>query len=167
MTSGLRITFAGAACAVLASAGTAAAQDRPATAEQVVEAIDACAAITTPTWIELKDLKGMGWETLRKSNGREQLVRGVYERKGNEAYIVVTRENLREKQCMVMTLLADTASYNALAQEASQTIGMPDRQEGYSYTWMRAGHEVTVNPSGNAKKPKAIFVISVPEGETE
>ena len=40
----------------LAAAAPAAAQDKPATAFQIVDAIEACKQITTPTWLDLDSL---------------------------------------------------------------------------------------------------------------
>ncbi|WP_144095577.1 hypothetical protein [Croceicoccus sediminis] len=164
----LKTTTFCASLSALAFAGPAAAQSKPATPEQVAEAIDVCAAITSSTWIELDDLRGHGWRNVRKSGGnRQMVVRGAYEKSGNEAYIVVTKENLRDKTCMVMTKLDTTADYNPLARDVSAVIGMPVSQDGFIYTWLRSEKTVEMNPSGDRSSPKALFVVSAAQESAE
>ncbi len=164
----LKIATLCASLSALAFAGSAAAQSKPASPEQVTEAVDVCAAITSPTWIELDELKSYGWKNVRKSGGnRQMVVRGAYENIGNEAYIVITKENLRDKTCIVMTKLETTADYNTLARDVSAVIGMPVTQDGFVYTWLRSEKTVEMNPSGDRSSPKALFVVSAAQETAE
>ena len=156
--------------AALTLAAPVSAQKKPAGATDVAEALAACQAITTQTWLELKDLREAGWEyPVKRGNGRQsQVVKGLYTKKGNDALIVIGKEELDKKSCVVNALLADTASYSSLLQELSGLVGMPNRQEGYTYFWTIADKEIRVDPAGDANRPIARFeVTAIPQESAE
>ena len=142
-------------------AAPAAAQQKPASAEDVAAAIDACAKISTPTWLHLKQLPSHGWDYAeRRGNGRsKQVVKGVYESKGNNAIIVIGKEELEAKNCVVNARLYDTSSYSTLLQDLSGIIGMPTRQDGFTYFWTMSDHTVRVDPAGERDRPLARFEL--------
>ena len=64
--------------------------------------------------------------------------------------------------------LESTGDYGTLLQAVSQEIGMPERQDGYSYFWNDADKAVRVDPAGDAKRPFARFEItSLPQESAE
>jgi hypothetical protein len=151
------------------AAASASAQDKPATAAQIVDAIEACKAITSPTWLELKALPAQGWNPYRKSGGRRaQVVSGAYEKRGNEALIIISREDLQAKKCAVYARLESTAQYGPTAQGVSQLVGMPDRAEGPTYFWTLGDKTMRLDPTGDRDKPIARFEISaIPQESAE
>ena len=146
---------------VAALASSAAAQMKPATATDVVAAIEVCKAVTTPDWIHLDRLETQGWNTaeIRGERRRMRKVRGIYERPGNRAFVVITREELRNKQCVVQARLKDTASYTTLLQQVSQSVGMPNGQDGFAYTWDLGDFTMRVEPTGERSAPNARFTL--------
>ena len=152
----------------LAAAVPAAAQDKPATSFQIVDAIEACKQITTPTWLHLDNLKDHGWRPYRKAAGRRaQVVRGAYEKQGNEALIIISKEELKAKACVVFARLDSTADYGPTAQGVSQIVGMPIRAEGPTYFWsLGDGMEMRVDPTGEREKPIARFEITATAQES-
>ncbi|MEX0342497.1 MAG: hypothetical protein AB3N06_07915 [Erythrobacter sp.] len=150
-------------------AAPAAAQDSPATSEQIADAIEACKTITSPTWLELKQLPSLGWKQYQKRAGRKAMkVRGVYEKQDNEALIIVSKEDLKAKACVVFAKLDDTADYGPTAQGVSQIIGMPVRAEGPTYFWIMDDKEMRLDPAGDRDKPIARFEITaIPQESAE
>lgn len=149
-------------------AAPVAAQERPASAAEIVDAIEACKAITSPTWLELKALPSLGWKEYRKSGGRRaQVVRGAYEKTGNEALIIISKDDLKAKACTVFARLESTADYGATAQAVSQIVGMPTHAEGPTYFWtLDDGKVMRVDPTGDSDKPIARFEITAPAQES-
>ena len=152
----------------LAAAAPAAAQDKPATAFQIVDAIEACKQITTPTWLDLDSLSDHGWKPYRKAAGRRaQVVRGAYEKVGNEALIIISKEELKAKACVVFAKLDNTSDYGPTAQGVSQIVGMPVRAEGPTYFWLLGdGMNMRVDPAGDRDKPIARFEITATAQES-
>ena len=152
----------------LAAAAPAAAQDKPASAAEIVDAIDACKAITSPTWIELDDLSKHGWKPYRKPAGRRaQVVRGAYEKQGNEALIIISKAELREKACVIFARLDSTADYGPTAQSVSQFVGMPTHADGPTYFWsLGDGMKMRIDPTGDKDKPIARFEIKATAQES-
>ena len=151
-------------------AAPAAAQDRPATPAQIADAIDACETITSPNWLELKQLPSLGWDTVEKRGGRRgaMKVRGAYEKQGNEALIIISREELKEKACVVFARLDSTADYGPTAQGVSEIIGMPVRADGPTYFWIQGDKELRLDPAGDRSKPIARFQITaIPQESAE
>lgn len=150
-------------------AAPAAAQQEAATAPHVAEAIAACQAITGTDDVRYDNLPPMEWDNAKRRGARSQRVfKGLYQKEGNNTLIVVANEQLEAKTCVVQAFLPDTASYVPLLQEVSQSIGMPEQQDGYSYFWTIAGHTVRVDPAGDAKRPFARFEISaIPQESAE
>lgn len=149
-------------------AAPAAAQQEPAGATDVAEALTACQAITTPTWLELSALRAAGWDypTKRGSGRSSQVVKGLYAKPGNHALIVIGKEELEKKSCVVNALLNSTADYGTLLQGLSAIIGMPDSQDGYSYVWTIADKQIRVDPAGDRNRPLARFEVTAiaPDG---
>ncbi|QYJ06421.1 hypothetical protein [Qipengyuania flava] len=151
-------------------AAPAAAQDKPATPAQIADAIDACAAITSPTWLELKQLPSHGWKPFEKRGGRRgaMKVRGAYEKVGNEALIIISKEELKQKACVVFAKLDNTADYGPTAQGVSEFVGMPVRAEGPTYFWIMDDKEMRLDPAGDRDKPIARFEITaIPQESAE
>ena len=149
-------------------AAPVAAQEKPASVAEVVDAIDACKAITTPTWLELKALPSHGWKEYRKSGGRRaQVVRGAYEKADNEALIIISKEELEAKACVVFARLESTGDYGSTAQAVSEIVGMPTRAEGPTYFWsLGDGKTMRVDPAGDRTKPIARFEITATAQES-
>ena len=158
------LTTIAAACAF---AAPAAAQDKAPDAAQVVEAIAACQAITTADWINLKQLRDHDFHAVaaRGSGRSKRKVRGLYQKRGNEAFIIASREELSAKQCVVSAALDSTADYVPLAQQVSGTIGMPVRQDGPAYFWEIEGQTIKIEPEGDADEPFARFTVTAGTGE--
>ncbi|WP_120715945.1 hypothetical protein [Tsuneonella amylolytica] len=155
-----------AAVAALSVAAPAAAQEKPATTAQIVEAINACKAIVSSTWVDLKKLPSMGWEPYRKSTGSRQMkVGGAYEKRGNEALLVVGHDELKDKSCVVLARLGGGGAYGATAQGVSEVIGMPMGQQDFTYTWDQGAQRVTLDPSGDKAAPKARFAVIAVKGD--
>ena len=150
-----------AALPIVAIAAPAAAQMKPAGAADVVAAIEVCKSVTTPDWIHLDRLESQNWHTaeIRGERRRTRKVRGIYETPGNRAFVVITREELRNKECVVQARLKDTASYPALLQEVSQSVGMPNGQDGFAYTWDLGDFTMRVEPTGERSAPNARFTL--------
>ncbi|MEZ5682092.1 MAG: hypothetical protein R3E14_12455 [Erythrobacter sp.] len=151
-------------------AAPVAAQDKPADAAQVVEAIEACKTITSPTWIELKQLPSLGWHPLEKRGGGRSTmkVRGIYEKPHNEALIILGKDELKAKSCAIFARLDKTSDYGPLAQSVSQIIGMPNRAEGPTYFWTLGDKALRLDPTGDRKKPIARFEITaIPQESAE
>lgn len=150
-------------------AAPAAAQERPATPAQIADAIDACETITSPTWLELKQLPSLGWNPYKKRGGRSMMqVRGAYEKRDNEALIIISKESLKAKACVVYARLDDTADYGPTAQGVSQYVGMPVRAEGPTYFWIMDDKEMRLDPAGDRDKPIARFEITaIPQESAE
>lgn len=140
---------------------SAAAQMKPAAATDVVAGIEACKAITTPSWIHRDRLSELGWYTaeMRGERRTTRKVRGIYEARGNRAYVVLTGEQLRNKECVVQARLKDTASYTSLLQQVSQSVGMPTGQDGFAYIWDLGEFTMRVEPTGGRDAPNAKFAI--------
>lgn len=138
------------------------AQERPATPENIAEAIEACSAVTSPSWIHLKQLPDHGWKQVEKrgSNRRVMKVRGAYEKYGNEALIIVSKDELKSKSCVVYAKLDTTADYGPTAQSVSGIIGMPVKAEGPTYFWIYGDKNLRLDPAGDRDKPIARFEIS-------
>ena len=148
----------------------AAAQDKPASAAEIADAINACKAVTSPTWIELDDLRGHGWKPYRKAAGRRaQVITGAYEKVGNEALIIITKEDLKAKACTVFARLDNTSDYGPTAQGVSEFVGMPNRADGPTYFWaLGDGKVMRVDPTGDRDKPIARFEITaIPQKSAE
>ena len=145
-----------------------AAQENPASAAQIVDAIEACKAITSADWLELKALPSHGWKEYRKSGGRRaQVVRGAYEKAGNEALIIIGKDDLKAKACTVFARLESTSDYGPTAQAVSQLVGMPTHAEGSTYFWtLDDGKSMRVDPTGDRDKPIARFEITAPAQES-
>jgi hypothetical protein len=153
----------------LALAAPAAGQTKPANAAQIVEALEACQAITSPRWIELDALRGLGWDGAQRRSGRSSTVmRGVYEKPDNNAYIIVGKDELREKSCIVNALLASTSDYMPTAQAVSGIIGMPARAEGFTYYWTIGDKQIRLDPAGERSAPTARFAVTaIPQESAE
>lgn len=154
---------------VLAFAAPALAQDVPGQAGEVANAIAACKAITEVDRIHPDRLPAAGWELARRRGARSGVVvHGVYEAESDRVRIVVATEQERDKSCVVQAYLESTGEYGTLLQAVSQEIGMPERQDGYSYFWNDADKAVRVDPAGDAKRPFARFEItSLPQESAE
>ena len=155
----LSATFGVAAMAL--AAFPASAQMKPAGHDDVVAAIEACEAIVTPTWIELDSLPDMGWHVAKKRGERRrtQVLRGIYEKRGNEAYVVVGADELKDKSCVVLARLDSTEDYIPLVQQLATSQGMPSRQDGPSYFWDGADQSMSVEPSGERSAPNMKITI--------
>ena len=146
---------------LLALASPLAAQEKPASPAQIAEAVSACREITSPTWIDLKELPSLGWSPYTKASGRNQMkIGGAYEKAGNQAILVIGHEELKAKTCVVLAKLESGAAYGATAQGVAGIIGMPTRQSDYTYIWEREGQHITLDPSGDKSAPKARFAIN-------
>lgn len=153
--------------AVTAASGTS-AQEKPADPAQIAEAIEACKAITSPTWVDLRQLRTMGWDNFTKSTGTRQMkIAGAYAKQGNPVLIVAGHDELKAKTCMVFARLGSTGQYNATAQGVSTIIGMPTGQREFTYIWEQDGHRLTLDPSGDKAAPKARFAVTAIKGDTE
>lgn len=145
------------------AAAPALAQDEHPTAQNVAESVAACQLITDADWLHLDRLDSLGYEQAKKrAGGRRsaQRIRGLYQKRGNPTTIIIMREELDEKNCVVSASLPDTAAYGALAQELSGIIGMPVGQEGYGYVWQLDDHRLTVQPEGEQDTPFARFTLT-------
>lgn len=153
--------FACSPLLAIACASPALAQTKPADATQIVDAIEACKAITSPRWLDLAALPARGWDSAKRRSGRsEQVFRGVYEKKDNEAYILIGRDELKEKVCVVSARLSSTGDYGHTAQAVSAIIGMPDRAEGFTYYWTIGDKQIRLDPAGEKSAPTARFAIT-------
>ena len=154
---------------LIACCAPLAAQDAATEAAHAAEAIAACQAVVMQDRVDPERLPASGWyEAKRRGSRSELVVRGVYEKEGNSAFIVIGKQQERERSCVVQAFLADTASYSTLLQEVSQEIGMPQRQDGFSYYWVDADKSVRVDPAGDAKRPFARFeVTAIPQESAE
>jgi len=74
--------------------------------------------------------------------------------------VVIADEQVENKTCLVRVKLAQTTDYAPTLQGLSEIIGMPVRAEANSYFWTLEGHEMRVDPAGDAKEPVARFEIS-------
>lgn len=153
------------AIVALLAATPAFAQSEVATPQQASEAIAVCKSIATPSWIELKRLKDFGWAQVSKPQGRGRVVvRGAYAHATNPALIVIGRDELSAKSCVVSALLASGAEYGAMAQGVSAQLGMPTSQNAYTYIWERDGFRVQIDPAGERDAPRARFEIRAIKG---
>ena len=150
-----------AAASLGLAAAPAYAQMKPAGHDDVVAAIEACQTIATPTWIELDALPDMGWHAAKKRGERRrtQVLRGIYEKRGNEAYVVVGGDEIKEKSCVVLARLASTDEYIPLVQQLATSHGMPSRQDGPVYFWDGADKSMSVEPSGERSAPNMKITI--------
>ena len=148
-----------AACAAFAA--PAAAQMKPADAEDVAEALATCKAITSPVWIDKDALKGHDWHQVRQRGAGRGGARlyNTYEKRGNRAYLVFEREDLQAKQCVVLARLEDSSEYVNLARDLAGEVGMPTGQDGYAYIWDDADYTVRMEPSGERDTPNARFTV--------
>lgn len=146
---------------LLALAAPLGAQERPAAPGQIADALSACKAITSPTWIDLKKLPALGWSPYTKAAGRKQMkIGGAYEKTGNPAILVIGHDELKTKSCVVLARLESGAAYGVTAQGVAGIIGMPTRQSDFTYVWERDGQTITLDPSGDKSAPKARFAIN-------
>ncbi len=160
------VTFA--AVAALTCSFPLAAQEKPASAAQIAQAVDACKAITGSKWIDLKKLPSLGWTPFTKSTGRKQMtIGGAYVKRGNEALLVVGHDELKEKTCVVLVRLQSGGSYGATAQAVSEIIGMPTGQQDFTYIWEQGGQRISLDPSGDKSAPKARFAVTAINGDAE
>lgn len=152
----------GLGIAALALAAPAAAQDEHPSAQQVAEAIAACQFITDADWIHLDRLDSLGFYAVeRRAGGRTKArVRGLYQKAGSPAYLILTKDELSDKRCVVSAALPDTAAYNRMAQEVSGIIGMPSGQDGYAYVWELDDKRLRVEPEGEQDAPFARFTLT-------
>lgn len=143
------------------TAATANAQMRPADESEILDAIEACRQIATPTWIELDQLAELGWYTAKKRGERRRttVIRGVYEKQGNRAYVVVGGEELKTKSCVVLARLDSTSDYVPMVQSLAGSMGMPDRQNGPAYFWDGKDYNTSVMPSGERDAPNIRITI--------
>ena len=106
---------------LIACCAPLAAQDAATEAAHAAEAIAACQAVVTQDRVDPERLPASGWDEAKRRGSRSELVvRGVYEKEGNSAFIVIGKQQERERSCVVQAFLADTASYSTLLQEVSQ-----------------------------------------------
>ncbi|MEL7729311.1 hypothetical protein AAG612_07230 [Citromicrobium bathyomarinum] len=146
----------------LAAAPAAAAEDEVATPAQIAEAIDACEAVTSTDKVEFRRLESLGFPTAEKrgaNRGRNKVI-GAHQKPGNPVLVVIADEQVENKTCLVRVKLAQTTDYAPTLQGLSEIIGMPVRAEANSYFWTLEGHEMRVDPAGDAKEPVARFEIS-------
>ena len=150
-------------------AAPVAAQERATSATDTAEAISACNAITESGWLHLKQLPSSGWDHAKRRGARSmRVIKGVYEKDGNTALIVIGTEQLDAKSCVVQAFLADTGSYGSLLQDVSALVGMPQEQDGYTYRWQMDAHRMRVDPAGDAERPIARFEITaIPQESAE
>ena len=162
----MRFILPAIALAALA-AGPAAAQDKVPTAAHVLESLDACMTVVDAEWIELNELRSLGYDNARAKarNNRTRSVRGLYQKAGNPAIIIMSKAELDEKHCVVSAALAQTADYVPLAQQVSQTLGMPVSQAGAAYFWAKDDRRIKIEPEGDAEKPFARFTVSVADAD--
>ena len=155
-----KLAFA-ASLATLA-AFPAVAQDQAATPAQIAEAIGACSAVTSVDKVEFRRLESLGFPTAEKrggNRGRNKVI-GAHQQPGNPALVVIADEQVKDKTCLVRVKLPETAAYAPTLQGLSEIIGMPARADGFTYFWTLDGHELRVDPAGDAKEPVARFQIS-------
>ncbi|ANU07654.1 hypothetical protein [Paraurantiacibacter namhicola] len=155
------LAFSALAAVAATLSAPASAQMKPASAEDVAEAIKTCKDITSPTWIDKDALKGHGWHQVRqrgRGRGGARLY-NAYETRGNDAYLVFEREDLKAKNCVVLARLENTGAYNGLAQGLAGEIGMPNGQDGFAYIWDQSDYIVRMEPSGDRDTPNARFTI--------
>lgn len=88
------------------------------------------------------------------------VVRGVYEKAGNNTYIIVGKDELKEKSCVVSARLNATSDYMPIAQGVSQIIGMPSRAEGFTYYWTIGDKQIRLDPAGDRTAPTARFAVT-------
>ena len=146
----------------IATSPAAAAEDEVATPAQIAEAIDACEAVTSTDKVEFRRLEGLGFPTAEKrgaNRGRNKVI-GAHQKPGNPVLVVIADEQVENKTCLVRVKLAETSAYAQTLQGLSEIIGMPVRAEANSYFWTLEGHEMRVDPAGDAKEPVARFEIS-------
>ena len=143
------------------AATPAAAQMKPASGEDILEGIEACRAITTPTWIEVDDLSDHGWYAAKKRGERRRttVIRGVYEKPGNNAYVVLGGQELSDKTCVVLGRLDDTSAYIPMVQALAGSLGMPNRQDGPTYYWDGTDFTTSAGPSGERDAPNIRITI--------
>ena len=150
------------ALVAIATSPALAATDDAATPAQIAEAIDACEAVTSTDKVEFRRLEGLGFPTAEKrgaNRGRNKVI-GAHQKPGNPVLVVIADEQVENKTCLVRVKLAQTTDYAPTLQGLSQIIGMPVRAEANSYFWTLEGHEMRVDPAGDAKEPVARFEIS-------
>lgn len=149
------------ACAALAAV-PAAAQDQAATSAQIAEAIEACEAVTSIDKVEFRRLESLGFPTAEKrgnNRGRNKVI-GAHQKPGNPVLVVIADQQVDDKTCLVRVKLAATSDYAPTLQGLSEIIGMPVRADNFTYFWTLDGHELRVDPAGDAKEPVARFEIS-------
>ena len=153
------IAFAGICGALLAA--PAGAQMKPAGHDDIASAINACRAISSPTWIDLDALPGMGWRAAEKRGQRRtaEKIRGIYQMRGNAAYLVIGHDQLEEKSCSILARLESTAAYTPLVQQLASSQGMPTRQDGPTYFWETPDYSMVVEPSGERNAPNMQITI--------
>lgn len=139
----------------------ASAQMKPASHEDIVSAVAACESITTPTWIELDELDELGWHSAKKRGERRrtQVLRGIYEKRGNQAYLVIGGKELKEKSCVVLARLGSTEDYVPAVQQLASARGMPNRQDGPAYFWESPTSFMSAAPSGERDAPNLRITI--------
>lgn len=147
--------------ALIAAPGAAQENEHP-NAQQVAEAIAACQLITEHDWIHLDRLDSVRFYAVeRRGSGRKKArVRGLYQKRGNPSYIILSREELSDKRCVVSASLPDTGAYGRLAQEVSGIIGMPTGQDGFAYLWELDDQRLRVEPEGDQDEPFARFTLT-------
>lgn len=161
-----KITAAIATGVALMVAAAASAAMKPASPEQVSEAVQECISVTSPNWIDLAKLQQDGWKIATKTGGRQLMqIRGAYQKRGNETYIVAGKDELRKKQCIVVARLASTTEYHPLAQALAGELGAMPEQDNFTYRWTIGETTVSMDPKGERDAPTAEFVISARKDE--
>jgi len=146
-------------------ASSAAAQVKPAGAGDIRDAIGDCLAITSASWIDLDKLKDeLDWDMATRTVGRSrEKISGIYAKPGSEALIIVGKPELKDKRCVVLARLPDTASYHPTAEALSSELGMPRQGEGMSYIWHQRAATIEMRPSGAPDAPNAEFAVTASE----
>jgi len=95
-------------------------------------------------------------------------MRGVYEKPGNNAYIIVSKDELRDKSCIVSAMLASTTDYMPTAQAVSEIIGTPGHAEGFTFYWTIGNKQIRLDPAGERSAPTARFAVTaIPQESAE
>ncbi|MXP09848.1 hypothetical protein [Pseudoblastomonas halimionae] len=158
----MRSLATGAVLPFLAYAAPVSAQIVPASAADVWDGVQSCEAITETDRVQTTRLSAAGWSEAKRRSGERgtRKLAGIYEKDGNDALIVIGREELEGKRCVVLARLESTSAYGELVKGVAELAGMPDRQEEYAYIWDRPGFTLRVEPSGKQSEPNALFTVT-------
>ena len=142
------------------------AQMRPAAADDIIAAIDACRSAAGSGGVDETRLTGAAWqaETFGSKERPTETPLRIYAKRGNNAVLMFTRDASGPGVCIVTARIRSTADAPLVANQISSRFGAPIQAAPQEVTWRAERHILQLAPTGNRNAPSLrIGVAYVPE----